>query len=213
MNAIKSLSTAILTLVVAIAAEARTTVKESLEQLKTNAENSEFNYRQYQDNLDVVNKNVEQSDKAIKELKKLKSQLISNTQNVDKNKKALVDMEKEILVLKQKEQAKLAQEEKHLETVRKILADLEANKKKREENALAYDKMTEQVKQEQQDWDKQVQEMTNLQAEIGKKEAAALTEKKNWEAKRKDYEAEAKKWERQASSSRGAYDKIKKLNE
>jgi chromosome segregation ATPase len=200
-------------LLVAVPTVAKTNVEGQIEQLKVNAENSEFNYRQYQDNLDVVNKNVEQSDKAIKDLRQMKKQLITNTQNVDKNKKALADMEKDIQSLKAKEQVKMQKEDQQIAEVKKILEKLEANKKKREENLLAYDKMTEQVKQEQKDWDTQVQQMATLQKDLDAKELKATEEKTTWQAKRKDYEAEAKKWEAKAAESRNSHSKIKKIKD
>src|SRR5688572_26173556 len=89
---------------------AKTDPKVAIEQLKTNIENSEANYQQYQQNLDVVNKNVAESDKAIKELQKLKTQLINNTKNVDKNKAALLKMEKDVQLMKGKETAKIQAE-------------------------------------------------------------------------------------------------------
>lgn len=194
-------------------ATAKTNPEATLEQLKTNAENSEFNFKQYKDNLDVVNKNVDQSEKAIKELRTLKQQLKSNTQNVDKNKKSLADMQLEIQKLKKKEQEKMAQDEKQLAEVRKILEKLEANKKKREENLTSYDQMNMQVQEEIKDWDTQVQQMATLQKELDLKEKKALDEKAAWQSKRKDYESEAKKWESQAQNSKSTYEKYKKMKD
>jgi hypothetical protein len=196
-----------------VKAAAKTDPANTLDQLKVNAENSEFNYRQYQDNLDVVNKNVEQSDKAAQELRALKKQLISNTQNVDKNKKSLAEVQIEIQKLKKKEQDRLAQDEKQILEVKKILEKLEANKQKRLENVTAYDQMNTQVEQEIKEWDTQVQQMATLQKELDAKEKRAVDEKVHWQAKRKDYEAESKKWSAQAKSSKATYDKYKKMND
>lgn len=198
---------------VSFSARAKTDTTKSIEQLEVNADNSEFNFKQYQDNLDIVNKNIDQSDKAIKDLRQMKSQLIKNTKNVDANKKALVKMEQDVQVMKKAEQVKLQKDEAQIAEVKKFLAGLEENKKKREENMLAYDKMLEQAKQEQIDWELQVKQMSTLMSDLETKEKKATEEKQSWTAKRRDYEGEAKKWEAQAANSRATYNKYKKLKD
>lgn len=192
---------------------AKTNAGATLEQLKTNAENSDYNYKQYQDNLDIVNKNIEQSDKAAKELRALKKQLESNTKNVAKNKKSLADMQVEILKMKASEQDRIAKDEKQIDEVKKIMSKLEANKAKRLENIAAYDQMNVQVQEELKDWDTQVQQMTVLQKELDSKEKKAVDEKSNWLSKRKDYTAEAKKWAAQSQKSKETYNKYKKVKD
>ena len=44
---------------------AKTNAAQAVEQLKTNAENSDFNYRQYQDNLEIVNNALAEARNAL----------------------------------------------------------------------------------------------------------------------------------------------------
>jgi chromosome segregation ATPase len=192
---------------------AKTDTSKQVEKLKVNAENSEANYDQYKSNLEIVNKNIDQADGALKDIRKMKTQLVSNTQNVEKNKQALVKLEQELVKFKTQEQEKIKADEVQIAELKKTLEKLEANKKMREQNVLAYDAKTEEVKKERADWDTQVAQMASLQKQLAEKEQKASEEKNAWTAKRKDYEGEARKWQNQAASARETYSKYKKLDE
>jgi hypothetical protein len=193
------------------ATQAKTDTKAAVEQLKINAENSDANYKQYQDNMDIVNNNVVEAQKAINELEKLKKQLVLNTKNVGKNKMGLEKMEKDILLLKAKENERILAEDKQIAQTKALLEKLEANKKKREENQIAYDKMVEQVKLENAQWDEQVKQMDELLAQIDAKTNKANAEKQTWVNKRKDYEEEATKWKKESLEARESYNKLQKV--
>lgn len=195
------------------AANAKTDTAKQIEKLKVNAENSEANYEQYRANLEIVNKNIEQADGALKEIRKMKTQLVSNTQNVEKNKQALMKLEQELGKLKAKELEEIKKDEAQIAELRKVLEKLEANKRVREQNVAAYDQKVLEVQKERADWDSQVQQMASLQKQLNEKEQKAAEEKATWTAKRKDYEGEAKKWQAQAASARETYTKYKKLDE
>jgi chromosome segregation ATPase len=192
---------------------ARTDVNAQIEKLKQNAENSEANYEQYKTNMDIVNKNIEQADLALKEVRTMKTNLVKNTQNVDKNKLALQKIEQDIGVLKTKEQEKITAEDKQIAEVRAILEKLENNKRLRQANVLAYEQKIEEIKKERADWDTQVQQLASLQKQLEEKEKKAADEKSSWSAKHKDYDSETKKWKAQAQNSRETYNKHKRLND
>ena len=192
---------------------AKTNVKAQIAQLKTNAENSEFNRKQYQDNLDIVNKNVGQANKAIGELGAMKRQLFYNTRNVDKNEKQLTFMEHDIQRLETKEQFKMNDENKQINVVQKYLAELQSNEKKRQDNLKAYNKMLQEAQNEEKEWTTQVKQMAQLEAELSTKQQQAEKEKTLWIGKRKDYVEQARIWSVKARRARATYNKYKSISD
>lgn len=198
-------------LTISMAVNAKTEVKVELGKLKTNAENSEHNYKQYQSNLEIVDRNIKQADSAAKELTNLKTQLQKNAKNVDKNKAALVKLETDVKTLKTKEVGRISKDEQQIQALKKILDKLEANKRNRELNVQAYDQKLAEIKKERADWNKQISQMTTLQAQIDKKKSEALGEKTKWKQKRKDYASEAKKWGKENKNAKATYNKYSRL--
>src|SRR5262245_43697904 len=74
------------------AAFGKTDVDGAIDQLKTNEENAKANKKQYQENVDIVTKNINEVAAAIKTLHDQKTQLVSNSQNLEKNRAAVEKM-------------------------------------------------------------------------------------------------------------------------
>jgi chromosome segregation ATPase len=198
-------------LVISVSVDAKTEVKVELDKLKQNTENSEHNYKQYQTNLDIVDRNIKQADSAAKELTKLKTQLNKNAQNVDKNKAALTKLETDVKALKTKEIARISKDEQQIQELKRVLDKLETNKRNRELNVQAYDKKLAEINKERGEWDQQMSQMATLQKQIDAKKKVALDEKAKWNKKRADYSSEAKKWNKEHKKAEATYNKYSRL--
>jgi chromosome segregation ATPase len=199
-------------LILGLSAQAKTDVNTALEQMQTNEDNAKSNKKQYQDNVDIATKNIAEVSAAIKQLHEQKTQLVSNAQNLDKN-RAVVDKMKEKLAEHSKDEtALLKKEEAQIAQLQATLQKLEANKKQRESNIAAYQQKIADVDKEKADWDAQKQAFVQIQKELDSKEAAAVIERDKWMQKRKGYQTEASKWEKEseiAEQNRVKFNKLK----
>jgi chromosome segregation ATPase len=202
----------IIALVIGVSAQAKTDVSGSLDQIKQNEENSKFNKKQYSDNVEIASKNIAEVSAAIKQLREQKAQLISNAQNLEKN-RAIVDKMKEKLAEHSKDEAAaLKKEETQIAQLKATLDKLEANKKQREENIAAYSQKIDDVNKEKADWDSQKQAFQAIQKELDSKESTATQEREKWMAKRKGYQDETTKWEKESEIAEQNRIKFQRLN-
>lgn len=199
-------------LIWAFSAEAKTDVTGALEQVKANEVNAKSNKKQYEENVDIASKNIAEVTTAIKQLHDQKIQLVSNAQNLEKN-RAIVEKMKEKLAEHSKEEtALLKKEDAQIAQLKVTLEKLEANKKQREDNIVAYQQKIADVDKEKAEWDSQKQTFVQIQKELDTKEATAVTEREKWLQKRKGYQTEATKWEKEsevAEQNRVKFDKLK----
>lgn len=199
-------------LMVGTAAFAKTDVAATLQQLKVNEENAKHNLKQYESNMEISNKNINEVSEALKQIRAQRTQLMSNAQNLDKNRATLDKMKMKLQEYKKDEQAALVKEDAQIQQLRKVLEVLEANKAKREQNIATYDQKVGEVEREKMDWDSQKGVFTTLQAELDKKEKTALSERERWVEKRNGYKLEADKWGKEAKvaeETRVKFDKLK----
>lgn len=194
-------------------AHARTDVEASLEQLKTNTDNSKANYEQYKGNMETSSANVVETTKAIKELRDQRKQLTLNQSNIEKNKAALEKMKLKLTGHKIAEQEKLKKEEVQLGEVRALLEKLEANKRQREMNLAAYEAKIQELDKEKVEWDSQRQAAAELGKEIDMKEKEVLADREKWIEKKKGYRSEALKWYKQAQVAEQTQAKFKRLQD
>src|SRR5262249_7163134 len=119
--------------IVGLSAQAKTDTGAAIEQMKVNETNAKANYKQYQENVDIASKNIDEVSAAIKQLHDQKTQLVSNAQNLEKN-RAVVDKMKEKLAEHSKEEsALLKKEDEKIAALQATLAKMQANKKQRED--------------------------------------------------------------------------------
>ncbi len=193
------------------AVHGQTNVPQSLEQIKTNVENSQLNASQYQDNHEIASQNVVETSAAIKNLQNSRKQLVSGGENVQKNKKLLDDLKKKIQVLSKQEQDRLKVDEGQIAEVKAFLAKLESNKSAREANLAAYAHRLEEIDREKEDWDKQKEQVAELMKEIEAKERQAAQDRDLWIRKRNEYRAEAAKWSKASEVAAQNHTRIKSL--
>ena len=116
---------------------AKTDVPGALEQIKVNEHNAKSNKKQYEENSDIAAKNIVEVSAAIKQLREQKVQLVSNAQNLEKN-RAVLDKMREKLQLHGKEEAvQIAKETAQIAVLKATLDRLEGNIKQRQYGRLS----------------------------------------------------------------------------
>lgn len=200
-------------LLVSPVAMSKTEVKEKIEQLEQNAENSQKNLKQYEDNLKIVQGNLKQVDIALKELAQQKKDLLVTEVQVKENKKILDAAKVEYQKFIGAEQKSKDEELKRIAELKAALEQLEKNQVKRQQNILAYEAKIGEIEQEKKDWDSHRESVASLGSEINRKEEEAKQEQKRWLAKEASYKAEVKKWNAQAQEADQIRRKYKKLSE
>jgi chromosome segregation ATPase len=191
---------------------AKTEISEALQQIKTNEDNAKGNKKQYQENESIASKNIVEVTAAIKALREQKSQLITNTQNLDRNRAILEKMQQKLQEYTQGETQALKKEDAQIAQLKTTLSKLETNKKQHEENLATYQQKINDVNTEKADWDSQKQATVQIAKDLDSKEAKALSEREKWIAKRKGYHDEAVKWDKEseiAEQHRVKFDKLK----
>ena len=186
--------------------------QQSIEKLKENAENAEHNYREYDANLKIVDSNLEQVEKALKELGESRESVQYHLKNSDANKAKLNGHKKQIDTFIAEEQRGILAEQKKLEILLAKVEQLKKNMGLREANIVAYQSKKAEIDQELADWSEQQQKISSLISKIDGKEKAALSEKKNWQAKRKGYQEESARWKKTAAQAKDLYRKYDKFD-
>jgi len=191
---------------------AKTDVDKKLDQMKTNAENSEHNLGQYKDNLSIVDGNLDSVDKALGVLKNQEKQLNLGKKQIDENKKFLDQQKIKIKKLIISEETNITAESKQIEALKEALMKLEDNKLKRQENVQAYNDRLLEIDREKEEWGLQKKYISELRLQIGNKLKDANSERKKWSAKQSTYKGEVSKWAKQARSSRDNHNRYRGLS-
>ncbi|MES2964249.1 MAG: hypothetical protein V4760_10190 [Bdellovibrionota bacterium] len=206
------------TLVIAIAmvatqAQARTDVTGKVQQLKDNKEASKQNLGQYEDNLRTVNTNISEVEKALKLLKKQRESLVKQQSDTAKGKLTVDASKKQIEGFMKAEQTKLDTELKQIEQLRQVLATLEANVEKRQQNIAQYQEKKSKVDGELGAWSERNQSIVELEQAIKAKEDQARNDQKRLAEKKATYEAETSKWKKQVRVSERQYENFAGLKD
>ncbi len=204
--------TAIVTMLIAATASAKTDVQGAIQQLKTNEENAKANLSQYTENAEIASKNIVEVTSAIKKLREQRTALQGNANNLEKNRAILDKMKQKLVDFSKDETVQMKKEEVQILQLRSALEKLEANKVKRQQNLETYKLKISEVEKEKASWDQQKEALAAIQKEIDSKEQKAAAEREKWIEKRKGYRAEAGKWEKEsqiASDQRVKFTKLK----
>ena len=179
-------------------AMAKTDVKASMQQLKTNEQNAKANKKQYDENDSIASKNIVEVTAAIKQLREQKGKLVGNSQNLEKNRAILDKMKQKLQEFSSDESTQLKKEAGEIASLRATLEKLEQNKKQRLDNIETYQQKIADVEKERANWVEQNKAFSQIQKELDTKESKALTEREKWIEKRKGYREESTKWEKES---------------
>lgn len=192
-------------------ADEKAQIRESIDQLKINAENSQSNLEQYKKNMETVKTNLGEVDKALKNLRSMRKQVLENSKKAELNK---ADLDRQKLVLAgyiKKEDEKKMGEQKQIEALQKKIADLQKNQLKRDENVANYNLKMQEIEREKLEWDEQKKNSEEIVSQISAKEKIASDERTRWAQKDDSYTKEVEKWNREAKFADSNYRKYKKL--
>jgi chromosome segregation ATPase len=192
---------------------ARTNVTEKVQQLKDNVEASKVNLEQYEDNLKTVNVNLVEIEKALHALGAQKQSLAKQTSETAKGKMSVDQVKNQIDGYMKTEQAKLVAEQKQMDELKKTLALLEENSKKREANIAQYHEKMQKADSEIASWSDRNQSIVELEKALAEKEAQALADRKRLTEKKVTYEEEISKWRKQVRLSDRTYANFSKLKD
>ncbi len=191
---------------------AESEVQGQLDQLKTNAENSEKNRSSYEKNQKVADQNVKTLDGNLKELGKQKEQINDNAHKADLNVGTMEKQETQMRGLSEKEKQQIDVENQQVAQLEDKINKVKGNITKRLANQQAYDAKIQTIALEKKQWVDQKKSADDIIKSIGVKEIQAKTDLTEWKKKSEAYTAEVKKWKAEADKNRTTYDKYEKLN-
>jgi chromosome segregation ATPase len=160
-----------------------------------------------------VNKNLSETDRAMKTLERQKLALSKQTSETSKGKVGVDQTKKQLESLLTGERQKLDTEQKQIEELKKTLAQLEANSQKRQQNITQYEEKMRKVDTELASWSERNQSIIELEQALAAKQQEAKADNKRLADKRANYEAEIAKWKKQVRVSEREYASYSKLKD
>ena len=182
------------------------TAQQGLDKIKNNLENSKANQKEYERNLDIVNKIVTEVVKAKTTVTKQKESVSNEiVQNNDSLKKVLVQ-ERDINVLIGQEKEKMSAETKQLEQLEKMIAQIKQNQAQREAIIADYQAQLKANGDEKKAWKDRETELRAQESKTIQAVRGLASEEANWNNKKKGYEGETKRWSAEAEKQQKIHD-------
>jgi hypothetical protein len=182
------------------------TAQQGLEKIKNNLDNSKSNQKEYEKNLDIVNKNVNEVLKAKTAVAKQKEVVNSEIlQNNESLKKVLVQ-ERDINILINQEKEKMAAETKQLEQIEKIILQIKQNQAQREAIIADYQNQLKVAGDEKKGWKDRETELRTQETKTIQSLRSLASEESSWTNKKKGYESETKRWSAEAEKQQKIHD-------
>ncbi len=182
------------------------TAANGLDKIKTNVENSKANQKEYDRNLKVVSKNLDEVGKAkstyLKQKEVVSAEILKNN---DSLKKVLVQ-ERDLTVLLTQEKEKLQTETKQLEQLEKLTAQIKMNQVQRESLIADYQNQLHMSADEKKAWKDRESELRAQESKTIQAVRTIATEETTWTSKKKGYEGEIKRWSAEAEKQQKIQD-------
>lgn len=183
-----------------------TTAQNGLDKIKTNLENSKANQKEYEHNLDIVNKNVTEVVKAKTAIAKQKETVSGEiVQNNEALKKVLLQ-ERDIMTLINQEKEKIAAETKQLEQLEKMILQIKQNQAQRENIIADYQNQLNFNLNEKKAWKDREVELRAQESKTIQSLRGLASEEASWTNKKKGYEIETKRWSAEAEKQQKIHD-------
>ena len=183
-----------------------TTAQQSLVKIKNNLDNSKSNQKEYERNLDIVNKNVNEVLKAKLAVTKQKESVTTEIiQNNDSLKKVLVQ-ERDINVLINQEKEKQIVEAKQLEQLEKMILQVKQNQAQREAIIADYQAQLKVNSDEKKLWKDRELELRTQESKTIQSIRGLASDESSWINKKKGYEGEMKRWSAEAEKQQKIQD-------
>ena len=185
--------------------------QEGLDKITTNLENSKANLNDHQANLGVVTANITEVAKSKVSTQKEKDVITNEILKNNEALKKVILQEKELQQMVNQETQDQAEEEKKIQELTKVLADLEAAQKKRHDVIEDYKKQIVMVNEEKTAW-------KSREANLREQENGNITVLRNIATvevnlanKKKSYEAAVAKWALEVRNQQKIYDSYQRL--
>lgn len=198
--------TIILTLATTSAFAETYKAQQGLDKIKTNVDNSRANQKEYERNLDIVNKNIGEVSKAkvtiLKQKESVSGEIVQNNESL---KKVLVQ-ERDINFLINQEKERQTAEAKQIEQLEKTLQQLKQNQTQREAILADYQSQLKANGDEKKSWKDRETELRGQEAKAINSLRGLASEESSWTNKKKGYEGEAKRWSAEADKQQKIQD-------
>lgn len=182
------------------------TAQQGMDKIKNNLENSKANQKEYERNLEIVNKNIGEVSKAknsvLKQKESVSSEIIQNNESL---KKVLVQ-ERDINFLASQEKEKQLAEQKQIEQLEKLLQQLKQNQVQREAILAEYQNQLKANTDEKLAWKGREGELRAQEAKTIQSLRGLASEESTWNNKKKGYEGESKRWSAEADKQQKIHD-------
>lgn len=186
---------------------------DGLDKIKTNVENSKLNKSEYDKNLNTVNGNIAEINKAkstvLKQKENVSGEIVQNNESLKK----VILQEREINQLIMTEKEKLSVESKQLAQLELFIAQIKKNQEQRNALIADYQSQLNVNQDEKKSWKGRE---TELRAQEGKTIQALrglASDETNWKNKQKGYEIEVKRWSAESEKQQKIFDTYQGLKE
>ena len=189
------------------------TAQQGLDKIKTNLDNAKANEKDYSKNLDTINKNMSEVGKAKTQAQKQKDSVNTEIVNNNESLKKIILQEKELQQLITQEEQKRAEEEKQLNELDKLVAQIEANQKQRDTLITDYKKQMGLIAEEKKSWKGRETELRTQETKTIDALRGLASQESAWTTKKSTYSAEEKKWASEVEKQQKITDTYQGLKE
>lgn len=193
--------------------QAKQTADGGIASIKENLENAKTNLEEYKKNLKIVEGNIQEVSKAKAKVEEQKKQVASQVKENQTNQQRLQKGEAEITKLTKDEEAKSAQEDKKILELQAMIAKIQENKAKREQNVQAYKVQQTQLGEEKKVWDQRGLTLKDQEKQVADRLKALGGQEAEWRNKKRGYEGEISRWQKEIDKQQKNYNQFKDLAE
>lgn len=186
------------------------TSQMGLDKIKSNLDVATANKEGSVKNVTVANSNVTEVQKTKTLTQKQKETVNNEILNNNANLKQVILKEKELMQLISTEEQKKATENKQLQELERLKAQIEQNQKQRSTLITEYKRQLGLVQEEKKSWknreaELRSQETATIEAikSLSQQEATLVTQRKNFEIEQKKWTTEAEKQEKISETYQG----------
>lgn len=188
-------------------------VQQGFDKIKTNFENSKANKGEYDKNLAIVNNNVNEISKAknsvIKQKNDISQEIVKNNDSLKKVMLQERDIQQHIKI----EEDKIAAENKQIEQLEGLIAQIKQNQQQRQAIVANYQEQLRATSDERTAWKNRESELRSQEGEAIKAVRSVSAEESTWLNRKKGYEIEVKRWTAEADRQQKIYDTYQGLKE
>lgn len=186
---------------------------EGFDKIKTNVENSKLNKSEYDKNLNTVNSNISEINKAKTTVTQQKETVSGEIVQNNESLKKVILQEREINQLITTEKEKLSVETKQLENLERLSAQIKKNQEQRQALIADYQNQLVINQDEKKSWKSREVELRAQEGKTIQALRGLASDETNWKNKQKGYEIEVKRWSAEGEKQQKIFDTYQGLKE